>query len=80
MKCPHCHVECNALVLETRKQDGAIVRKRVCGPCGRPFYSKEVPDLGLRLRRERPDKIAKRAACIESGPKSISHDAFKTWR
>ena len=79
MKCPHCNVECNALVLETRKQDDSIIRKRACGPCGKSFYSREVPDASIVLHRQRPDKVAQRAN-IEPGAKLTSLDAFKAWR
>jgi transcriptional regulator NrdR family protein len=78
MICPHCDTECNALVLETRKQDGGLVRKRVCGHCGRPFLSMEKADLTLKLQRARPDKV--RVGTIEQGPKAINRDAFKAWR
>jgi transcriptional regulator NrdR family protein len=77
MKCPHCDTECNALVLETRKQDGGILRKRVCGSCSRPFMSMEKPDLTLHMSRARPDKVA---AHVEPGPKVTSLEAFRAWR
>ena len=79
MKCPHCEVECNALILETRKQDDSIVRKRACGHCGKNFFSREVPDISIRLRRERPDKAAQRSD-IEPGVKVTSLAAFRAWR
>lgn len=79
MKCPHCHTECNALVLETRKQDGALIRKRACGHCGKSFYSREVADLSIKLQRARPDKLGK-CANIEPGSKTINLDAFRAWR
>jgi len=79
MKCPHCQLECNALVLETRKQDGAVIRKRACGHCGKGFYSREVADLSIKLQRARPDKLVKRTN-IEPGPKVTSLDAFRAWR
>lgn len=78
MKCPHCGVECNALVLETRKQDDAIIRKRACGSCGRFFLSKEVPDLTVKMSRPRPDRV--RGGAVEPGPKAINRDAFTAWR
>ena len=57
MKCPHCCVECNSLVLETRKQDDTIVRKRACSACGRAFLSEERASADLKMVRSRPDKL-----------------------
>lgn len=79
MKCPHCSIECNAIVLETRKQEDSIVRKRACGHCGKSFHSREVPDASIVMQRARPDKLAKRAN-IEPGAKLTSLDAFRAWR
>ena len=79
MNCPHCKIESNAVVLETRKQEGTIIRKRACGKCGKNFYSREAPDASIVLKRDRPDKIAARAD-VEPGPKAISIDIFKAWR
>lgn len=79
MKCPHCTQECNALVLETRKQDDAIIRRRACGKCGKAFYSREVPDLTIVLRSTRTNKPG-RFARVEPGPKSTNLDAFTVWR
>ena len=45
MKCPHCDKECNGIVLETRKQDGDILRKRACGGCGKSFLPQSGPTL-----------------------------------
>jgi transcriptional regulator NrdR family protein len=79
MNCPHCHTEAKGVVLETRKQDDSIIRKRACGHCGKGFCTREVPDASIVMKRERPDKIAKRAD-IEPGPKVTNLDAFKAWR
>lgn len=79
MNCPHCNIESNAVVLETRKQDGAIIRKRACGHCGKNYFSREVPDLSIVLHRERLDKIAAHAN-VEPGPKVTNLEAFKAWR
>ncbi|MEN9491764.1 MAG: hypothetical protein RJA63_2213, partial [Pseudomonadota bacterium] len=34
MKCPHCKLGTLGKVLETRPQDGVILRRRYCGACG----------------------------------------------
>ena len=80
MNCPHCGKECNALILETRKQDGGIVRKRACGMCGRSFLSMERSDPSLKMARARPDKQIAKAAHIEAGPKATSLAAFTAWK
>ena len=77
MKCPHCQNECNALVLETRKQDGDILRKRACGSCGNSFLTAERPDVTLVMRRDRPDKKVDKPA--EWIPSKASWDAFNVW-
>jgi transcriptional regulator NrdR family protein len=79
MKCPHCNVECNALVLETRKLDGELFRKRVCGHCGRPFVSREYAEVGFKLP-SRPGRHKPANMRIEDGPKATSLEAFKAWR
>ena len=80
MQCPHCKDECKALVLETRKQDGTIIRRRTCGSCERPFLTQEVADRSIILRRPiRPSKTA-RENVIEQGPKVTSLAAFSAWR
>ena len=79
MNYPHCHTESNGNVLETRKQEDSIIRKRACGKCGKGFFTREVPDASIVMKRERLDKIAKRAD-IEPGPKVTNLDAFKAWR
>lgn len=86
MKCPLCLIDCNSVVLETRKQDGELLRRRACGHCGKNYFSREVPDLTVIARRIRPDKIAAREAAKadrEAGihsMKNINLDALKAWR
>lgn len=43
MKCPKCGGESKAVVMETRKHDGDIYRRRMCGACGVPIVTREVP-------------------------------------
>ena len=79
MQCPHCKDECKALVLETRKQDGAIIRQRSCTSCEGQFLTREVADRSIILRRPiRPSKTA-RENVIEQGPKVTSLAAFRAW-
>jgi transcriptional regulator NrdR family protein len=78
MKCPHCNKECNAIVLETRKLDGDLYRKRVCGACGNSFVSREYADASFKLP-SRPGRH-KPSGRIETGPKATSLDAFRAWR
>ena len=78
MNCPHCHTESNGNVLETRKQEDSIIRKRACGKCGKGFCTREVPDASIVIKRERPDKVGR--ADIEPGPKVTSLEAFKAWQ
>lgn len=79
MKCPHCNTECNALVLETRKGNGELFRKRVCGACGRGFVSREYADVSFKLP-PRPGRNKPSNMRIEDGPKVTSLDAFRAWR
>jgi len=80
LKCPHCNTESTALVLETRKQDDSIVRKRGCGACHKYFYSQEAPVLGLTLKRDRIDKRTVRGEIVAKPPRATNLDAFSVWR
>lgn len=44
MNCPHCKTQTKHAVKETRLQDGDIVRRRVCGCCGKHFGTREAVD------------------------------------
>ena len=79
MKCPHCQKDCTSVVQETRKQDGHIIRGRLCGYCEKRFYSREAPDITIVLRRSRPDKRPRQDK-IEAGVKVTSLAAFQVWR
>jgi len=79
MNCPHCKKESNGVVLETRKQEDSIVRKRACDKCRQSFYSREVSDISIVMQRARPDKIAARAN-VEPSAKLTSLEAFKAWK
>lgn len=41
MKCPHCKLGTLGKVLETRAQDGVILRRRHCGACGNRTVTRE---------------------------------------
>lgn len=77
MNCPHCKAEHNGVVLETRKQDGDILRKRACGKCGKFFLTAEKADLSLVMRRFRADKLVTQP--IRQIPKVSNRDVFNVW-
>ena len=79
MNCPHCGEDNSALVLETRKQDGGIIRKRGCGKCNKYFLTVEKPDLTLQIKNVKWANRVKHAK-IEEGVKATNLDAFKAWR
>jgi transcriptional regulator NrdR family protein len=76
MKCPHCHADSTALILETRKAGEDIMRRRVCGTCGTSFVSREYTEAGMKL----PPTVRIRVGRVEPGPKATNLDAFKAWR
>lgn len=45
--CPVCG-ECEHSVLETRRQNGSIKRRRRCGGCGLPFKTHERADRDFK--------------------------------
>ena len=49
MKCPHCQHEGKLLVVETRKHEGSVYRRRSCGFCGESFVSVESAPKGLKM-------------------------------
>ena len=80
MRCPHCGVESNALILETRKGGDSIMRRRVCGGCSKSFVSREYTEAEMKLpatTRERHPVTSNR---IEPGPKADNLAAFRAWR
>lgn len=54
MKCPKCEVDGKSLVIETRKWDDAIWRRRACGGCGRNYVTREEP--AASMPDYRPDR------------------------
>ena len=78
MKCPHCSKECNSLILETRKQDDSVVRKRACGGCGKSFLSEERVNAELKMVRYRPGKDKNRR--VPEKLKVTGRDLFTAWR
>ncbi len=53
MKCPKCQHEGKALVVETRRHEGSIYRRRGCSFCGASFVSVESAPPGLKM----PDEV-----------------------
>lgn len=60
MKCPHCDAPFDSLILETRKDDSGIYRRRVCPTCAKSIVTREYADkdfklpLQARIRKTRP--------------------------
>ena len=86
MKCPHCGKENQSPVLETRKLDGSIYRKRSCGACSMSFVSREYADANLKLPRPKrtPEQHAREIAAQRKGvPAGIRGDGLdlaRIWR
>jgi hypothetical protein len=77
MKCPRCGIETGNKVLESRKVDGEVLRRRDCHGCGKTFVTKEVADLDLRIpmvRRNQP--VGERS----HGVRVSNNDIFRAWR
>ena len=77
MKCPHCDSPCTSLILETRKDESGIYRRRVCPDCAKSIVTREYADkafklpLKTRIRRTRPTDTL-----IEVSNKSV----FNVWK
>lgn len=60
VKCPHCDSPCNSLILETRKDESGIYRRRLCFNCAKSIVTREYADkafkmpLRVRVRKTRP--------------------------
>ena len=56
MKCPHCKLGTLGKVLETRPQDGVILRRRYCGACGGRAVTREdlFPDGVISHKWRKP--------------------------
>lgn len=52
MKCPHCAETGAHPVIETRKHDGQVFRRRGCTECGGRFVSCETSSSVLRMPSE----------------------------
>jgi transcriptional regulator NrdR family protein len=67
------------MVLETRRYQDAVYRKRCCPNCSKSVITIETVVPGTKLPREpREDKQTKEK--IDEGPKVISLDVLKVWR
>ena len=49
MNCPHCEATSKALVLESRRVEGDILRRRLCGVCSKTYVTREYADSDLRI-------------------------------
>jgi transcriptional regulator NrdR family protein len=52
MKCPHCDKESKATVIESRRAQGAVWRRRTCLLCYKNFVSQEVTSPSMKFPRE----------------------------
>ena len=52
MRCPHCNTNDNSKVVETRKHDGAVYRRRKCFSCDANFVSLEGASADTRMPPE----------------------------
>lgn len=61
MNCPHCGTASSAKVLESRKHEGQVYRRRYCSPgCRQYFVTVEAGAVGLTMPpRSRPGKLVK---------------------
>jgi transcriptional regulator NrdR family protein len=73
-------VDSNALILETRKGDDSIMRRRVCGGCGQSFVSREYTEAQMRLPASLRERRPVASNRIEPGPKADNLAAFRAWR
>jgi len=77
MKCPHCDSEINSLILETRKNDVDIYRRRVCPDCSKSVVTREYADKDFKLPLQaRIRKLRPVDTLIEVGNKSV----FNVWK
>lgn len=57
MICPHCGKDSSPRVVETRQHVEGVMRKRMCGHCGRFYTTLETVAAGLvtaRVKRAGP--------------------------
>lgn len=80
MNCPHCQSPATGLILETRKHEDDVYRRRACANCGKSVITREHAEAALKMPyRVREDKKQSTSAVMD-GMKSINRDAFKAWR
>jgi transcriptional regulator NrdR family protein len=75
MKCPCCETEAKTLVLETRKMNGDIARKRECTSCGKTFTTREFldPEIVIHMLKLKPKRDG------EKRQRKSNNDLFKVW-
>lgn len=76
MRCPHCRSDLKSIVMETRQQDGAIVRRRSCTACSKPYVSEERPAPDLIIRDLRAVKAVRKPAVKYKFNRDLT-DAFR---
>lgn len=77
MNCPHCGTPCNSLILETRKDESGIYRRRVCPDCAKSVVTREYADKNFKLPlRARVRKTRPTDTLIEVSNKSV----FNVWK
>jgi len=90
IKCSHCDAMGKALVVETRRDETGVYRRRSCGFCGRCFVTHETAPKGLRMpshfaRTKREKRAPKHRAgdifngSAKGGPRVTSAELFRTW-
>lgn len=79
MNCPHCAAKCTSIVLETRKDEVDVYRRRACGMCGKSVVTREYADASLKMPPTTRDRKHTGRGNIE-GVKATNLDAFKAWR
>lgn len=57
MQCPYCLRESKAKVVESRRLEGNIWRRRMCDKCLKLFTTKEVHIESRMPNRNRPNKL-----------------------
>lgn len=77
VKCPHCDSEINSLVLETRKNDVDIYRRRVCPDCAKSVVTREYADKFLRM----PVRVGRRKLRpVDTLIEVTNKNVFNVWK
>ena len=91
IRCSHCERMGKALVVETRRDETGVYRRRSCGFCGKCFVTHETAPKGLRMpsqfartKREKSEAKKYQAGDIfnerkDGGPRVTSTELFRNW-